>query len=194
MMFYVMITLLFISCAIVWYVKRSNDVRVLAVRLLHHPALSSCIFHCLHLPILLFHLSLINTVQKHAICTGRRSCHSVYSHTSPHSRRANCTVCLWVSAYHLHNKFIIYLNPVPPELFANSCSSATCKVLKKVFEQCCGEGIMFFFLSLSLSFSLLSPYWLWSVTESFVFLGIHMCWRPPAVRAAADSFIHTHTS
>lgn len=150
----VMFTLLFISCAIVSHVKKGNDVRVLTVCLLHHPALSSCIFHCLHLPILLFHLSLINTLQKHAICTGRRSCHSVYSHKSPHSRRANCTVCLWVSAYHLHNKFIIYLNPVPPELFANSCSSATCKLLRKVFEQCCGEGIMFFF---SFSFSL-SPY------------------------------------
>lgn len=30
--------------------------------------------------------------------------------------------------YHLHNKFIINLKPVPHKLFVNSCSSATCKV------------------------------------------------------------------
>lgn len=142
----------------------------------HYTAPSSSIPLCIHLPILIFGLFLINRLQKHTICTSRSSYHSVCSHKSPHSRRANCTVCLLVSAYHLNDKLIIFINPVPPKLFVSSFSSATCKVfrnsLKSVVVKVSCVVFLFYFPG-----CFFPPLTLLAVItdRKRQLLGIHMC-------------------
>lgn len=113
-MFYVMFTLLFIPFCLIC--KGTS----------HSASLSSSSPLIIHLPILLIFPPLINTIQKHAICTSRRSCHSVVINLTA---GGPTLLHLLVSADHLNIKFIICLNPVPPKVFVNSSGSGICKVL-----------------------------------------------------------------
>lgn len=102
---------------------------------------------CFHLPILLFNLFFMNTLEKHTICTSRRPFHSVYSHKSPHSRRANCIACLLVGAYHLHNKFI-NLNPVPHHLLTLAAVSLI-MFWESLCTMLCWRNLYIFFIFFS---------------------------------------------
>jgi len=105
----------------------------------------------------------------------------------PLSRRVICTVCLLVSAYNLSN--IIHYSHKLSAFQTICCSSDTCEVWKTLSTMLCWRYHVSFSFFRGCVFPLLSPCWLWSLTERAFW--VFTCARDHLPRELLSTASHT---